>query len=1832
MSEFLIQDINPSQYINQDYTQKDINLLHPLNVNKTFGELNDVIEFFIISPDGNILEKDYNYKNFTNVNNINNSNLYNQIKLNPENDILSYGYDKGEFNVLYNFSRLLFGSSNVLNFFIKEISRDRTELKITTQNIPYLDLQKHFVDYIANRNSRNFYSDFHINFGENNKIIGVNIALDTNTDIPSLFIKLYEPLPSNVNLKDTLWLEEKISDSYSYKLNKDVLINSEDNKLFLKGPNFHIEVNEQLSTTTPYLDINDIIGTNIPTSSYNRIQSLIKDNVNINVDYNNFYNFVHFSSAKERLNNFLYKISKLEQIHNDINTLSNISSSVLSTNISSSIITLNKQIEEITHNFDGYEYFLYYNSGSNSFPKLSGSKPYINVNSTSSIALEWIGSDNEQSQYYGGKILDTSNYDTANKDYIWNNLPEYIKFDEQNAQLELIISMLGQHFDYIWTYIKDITNKDLNDNRIDFGISKDLVAEALKSYGIKLYTNSQNTDNLYSSIIGENPDGTFLPYTGSYKIDNYITASNYTIPSNDINKETYKKIYHNLPYLLKSKGTNKGLRALINCFGISDTLLNIKEFGGNNKNINTPQLTQPKFNYSLNLKNNSYLLIPAHSSYKQYLDTGFDDISYDTIEFRFKFDSILPTQSLLETENDYKFIQVTHTTGSYADIVFTIADINGDYIYSEPINLPIYNNDWWNLSLSRDFGGIRTSNSGSDQNYTLTIGNKDNKGIQYIKSSSLFMNGATSSSYNLTWIDNIFPGGINLRNPFSGSIQELRLWIDPLPLDDFKNHILNPKSISNGSTSGSYEKLIFRAPLGSELDNIISGTLTSIHPNPTQSFWDGSNSHSQIEFINSQNAKYIENNELYFINNPNIGNLTEDNIKVTISEPNIIPGNTLSINTSIVRKNKNNKNVSKLELGISPQNSLNDDIISQLGAFNIDDYMGDPSNSSKTIYPDLISLKNFYFSKIESKTNLFDSIKLLSYLDNSLFKMIKDWVPAKVDLSSGLIIKNSILERNKVQRFEPIIDIDYLEIEIDTAFITGSNGSNSTDNYSNIKPIKSKLGILYLESSDNKESFNGEISGSEITIYNIPLDNKVYESNNIKLDNNDIIKNYSKIILNPILNNVEQSIKSNRRFELDYSLNINNPSNINYITQSLFYNINNDVIKSDIQESNYSLKRHTLPRYEGSKQISKEYNKYNIGDISYGKSPVIDKNGVKFAYFSEITSQSLTLPGRVNTYIKYLIDENSNITELTRQNKNLFDVQVLFDENTSVILDDNKTPSNQQKLDGLKNIFAGGFRYEPILQNIVGTHTQLGYTYENDIQVLNISGSGITENLLSNNSLTIGNPFLQTPLNYNTLNTTSNTLRSASLNSKVLFPITRNTGYSGEIRQRVSGTIEFVTYISPPTNHIVEFWYGQYFLGPKQSMLAPFDFIYDVTGPLQNPLTNVPFYFHDNLQSFKVPAGVSLYLGNYNGPYAGPYTNVDVPFGSCPLCNTSQGVDFIKTTILDCEVDISITNQYNNLDTIMSNELLLINNTDPNNITYTSSSIGNTVNSHLTLDSVNGIGVKITFDVSGYVILPANQNSGNLILKNLLDQDGIISSKINYLNYLQNNVIQFTTPPKLQTQHVYRNGSPFYFGTPPPYLYITGTIDNGFISGSESNYFFKRGIYDEGKYNILTSSYDLSNIYYENKINNNNFTQTFPTFSYLGYEDIENKFEIKTGDLIRFYDYNKTSFPIELEKEVVKIIEPTNPPHPSNITDTNRLYIVVKDSIADQSCSDNPGIPSTHIQNFIILSKIEDETNIVLRTDKNPGKTSSGIIIPDNINKSTKDKAGNIIKQLKVKT
>jgi hypothetical protein len=210
-------------------------------------------------------------------------------------------------------------------------------------------------------------------------------------------------------------------------------------------------------------------------------------------------------------------------------------------------------------------------------------------------------------------------------------------------------------------------------------------------------------------------------------------------------------------------------------------------------------------------------------------------------------------------------------------------------------------------------------------------------------------------------------------------------------------------------------------------------------------------------------------------------------------------------------------------------------------------------------------------------------------------------------------------------------------------------------------------------------------------------------------------------------------------------------------------------------------------------------------------------------------------------------------------------------------------------------------------------------------------------------------------------------------------------------------------------------------------------------------------------------------------------------------------------------------------------------------------------------------------------------------------------------------------------------------------IFSSEIIDNGFNPNSpqEGNWYFELGKNSSNLDTQITASFDLSKLY-NNYIepsfvdNINLFTQNSPTgSSYDGYQVVTEPFKVKAGDLIRFYNHESETFPNqpEFEREIISVIKPQGTPISG--TYTNRLVFEVLDhdnkGIPYSACVNTNNLPGEigKILNIIILSKIPDETNVVVSHEKNDGITSAGVLFPSNISESLKGEAGNIVKGLK---
>ena len=380
----------------------------------------------------------------------------------PEEDLKAYGYNEGQYKVLYNFLKRKLSSSVNSTFYIQDISTDRTELRLNTtqiSNLDVIDLTTAFATQISNASGS--YLDFYLDFGDNKLVIANNIALDnTVPNDPTVLIKLYESLPDGFTYNSQCWVVEQVAESQAYQIELTTVFTVNEQLNYISGPNYNLDIQDQINNTTAYVNqttLQQNTSTAGSGSLLYQINSILTEKgIEINIDYSDYSQFIHFSSAQTRLENFYYKLALIEEY-----TVS--SSYTISTSSyyqSSSQQIWNVKINDIITNFDGYEYYLYYSSESHAWPKTNSTAPYINYSVNDPVAISWF-----TTQSYSASYFDSENNDAL---MFFPGSQNHGRV-EKNFSENQYVAMIFFYFDRnnVITFSEKIFDSIKNDTKLD---------------------------------------------------------------------------------------------------------------------------------------------------------------------------------------------------------------------------------------------------------------------------------------------------------------------------------------------------------------------------------------------------------------------------------------------------------------------------------------------------------------------------------------------------------------------------------------------------------------------------------------------------------------------------------------------------------------------------------------------------------------------------------------------------------------------------------------------------------------------------------------------------------------------------------------------------------------------------------------------------------------------------------------------------------------------------------------------------------------------------------------------------------------------------------------------------------------------------------------------------------------------------------------------------------------------------------------------------------------------------------------------------------------------
>lgn len=924
------------------------------------------------------------------------------------------------------------------------LSKDKLEL-ITNAflKIIYVDWIEPQVTQILNDYSDRFFGYYKnaLNFDNGNlyKIVTHTSYYNEINKSYNVQVKLDQPLPSNLSIKSTCWISN-ISIVPVY-FNVNLFSEPISKKVKLVGVNFNADAGfvhtaEELYKTTKTPD-------NTLQHTIFNLQEKLND---LSINYNSFDNFVVYSSAEIRTRLAKNKIEKYYEYQSNINSIiddvRNLSSSedgFLTNNnkiISSSYVPaydreVNDQ-NELLKSFDEYESYLFFN--------------------------------NFTSETFDSIIDRAVEYDTHNKDSLINQLPDYLKNDNDSQEYIKFTSMIGHFFDSLLLYIKKFP-KLYSVDKYDY--PKMYLDEFLNTHNWISKNNRIQNSNLYKYLFGD------------------ITSD---ISYFEYGKEILNRFANNLSYIYKTSGTQKSLEVLRTIFGIPSELIQIREYG--NADFSTTTNNYYDFDslvYLTNFTSNEYLkfeydcddysMVKTNEefTYKSG-STGTETVYYqtssvqtfteqytglNTLEFTFKINTsekylpndviVLVTKERELNNPDWRLTLTKTPTNNFGILTLTNFMPDRTTVSVKSKALPFFNGDLFSVFITnnpaRNIDYIDTIDpiiiqeeySNTSSKYVYEPEKYVPRKIELIVNQyDGYLNNFTSHEYmNVDYHEDYsFSSGSyyigNYFTPvsFNGNIDKIKLYNFTLDIEDIKEHSYNIESISISNKDKLYESLIY--------------------------LWSFD---TPIELSSDTNVVTVKNCNEYYKESEKFGVVYAHNFKPTYIETDCGPTKTskfpyqftsLSLKQALNANNfspnyKNNVKINKIEeyvyagsnltpydysthsdtiIGgdsnivgfyISPFLYLENCIENFLGKEGISDIVGDPINLKIKGYPKLKE-RIRQFGKLNKKyvypQEFYTLYKL--YIDFSIFDYIDKIIPARVALKKGMILESTQLERLKI--------------------------------------------------------------------------------------------------------------------------------------------------------------------------------------------------------------------------------------------------------------------------------------------------------------------------------------------------------------------------------------------------------------------------------------------------------------------------------------------------------------------------------------------------------------------------------------------------------------------------------------------------------------------------------------------------------------------------------------------------------------------------------------------------------------------------------------------------
>jgi len=715
----------------------------------------------------------------------------------------------------------------------------------------------------------------------------------------------------------------------------------------------------------------------------------------LNIDFTDYNNFVHFGSAYKRLQAFNEKLIKIDEL----TSASKYDSASISSSIISNTFKL-KERENIIRNFDPYEQFLYYATSSlpysasafyvtgeveynpiGTWPKQVDGTPYSPYSTT---AINWLTTQTGIAQ----------RYDDNNPNYLVLNLPKHIQEDADSTDFLTLFEMVGHLVDNIKVYIDQFPNiYSTNINPLE-DLSMDQVYEVAQSFGLKL-------PNVYAL---ENLQTFNAQFSGESGSRSYVA-------------ETWKRFLHSMVYFNKTKGSRTSFDALLNTYGINSPALQIKEttHPASGNYIRSDELT-----YGLEFTGSAV----------NYVTVPFVSGSITASSVQLSFNPIARRSSSLLTTDNWAIDLVPHPSSSKLDYG-RIHVVSGSTrtIIATSSYFPLFSDDYTNIMLR-------------SQSYDISIIQTDGDQILFQESASVGkFSGSLWNGAQFMYVGG--SGSMKLGNNFDGVIDEVRVWGENISNDDFVSQAYDPGSYYGATYTSSYTSLYVHVPFSQPLSSITS-SVTNESPYQNVSIVA---TLPAVGFTTASFTRVLRGIKQF---TPIVGSTIYTNKKVVVANPPVFNQQFVDENgtkalsrlTSIkaIEEKQYNSGQNVVSFAVSPTDFVNQNIIRSMGVVDVNNIIGSPRYITGSGYSSLQSIQKDYAEYFNKIVKPNDYIRFFKDLTQGPSEMADEMAPARAKLLDGIVIESQILSRNK-DTLVRSVKVDGSDTKAFIAYVSGSGSS-----------------------------------------------------------------------------------------------------------------------------------------------------------------------------------------------------------------------------------------------------------------------------------------------------------------------------------------------------------------------------------------------------------------------------------------------------------------------------------------------------------------------------------------------------------------------------------------------------------------------------------------------------------------------------------------------------------------------------------------------------------------------------------------------------------------------